>query len=274
MRLTRCFVPTPLSPGSVVALPDAAAAHIGRVLRLRPGAALTLFDGRGGEYDARLLDTGRGATHAQVGEHRAAEREAPVHVTLLQCLTRAERMDWIVQKATELGVAAIVPVASRHCVVQLDATARQRRLAHWHSVVIGACEQCGRNRLPALRPVCTLPAACAQGGGDDTQAGGASLRLLLWPEAGVSLPALLRAALTLPALPAQADSEPAAPAGPLEGRRIALLVGPEGGLAADELVAAQGEGFQPCRLGPRILRAETAPLAALAAIQAVAGDFL
>jgi 16S rRNA (uracil1498-N3)-methyltransferase len=252
VRLTRCFIATPLESGAIVTLPPAAAAHVTRVLRLGSGAALTLFDGRGGEYDALLLEVGRHRVQARVGQQRAVERETPVRLALLQCLARAERMDWVVQKATELGVASIVPVSSRRSVVQLDAAARPRRLEHWQAVAISACEQCGRNRPPRLQALQELEAAC-------NAADPASLRLLLDPDAALSLPAALTAAASA-----------AAPA----ALSVTLLVGPEGGFAEPELQAALRCGFCPCRLGPRILRAETAPIAALAAIQALAGDFL
>lgn len=248
MRLTRCFVSEPLRAQSVVTLPEAAAIHIRRVLRLRAGAQLTLFDGHGGEYAATL--TGGEPLRAQVGAHCQIEREAPLPVTLLQGLARGERMDWIVQKATELGATAIAPVTSRYSVVQLEAAAAARRVAHWRSVAIGACEQCGRNRVPRIHPLRELPAACTENG--------AALRLLLAPDAASSLPEQLEAAL--------------APggAGPPS---IALLVGPEGGLADEEIELARRAGFIACTLGPRTLRTETAPLAALAAIQTLAGDF-
>jgi 16S rRNA (uracil1498-N3)-methyltransferase len=249
MRLTRCFVSEPLSAHSVVTLPEAAGVHIRRVLRLRPGAGLTLFDGRGGEYSA-VLQSGGEMLQATVGEHRAIEREAPLPVTLLQALARGERMDWIVQKTTELGATAIAPVTSRYSVVQLEAAAAARRLSHWRSVAIGACEQCGRNRLPVIEPLSDLPSACARSA--------ATLRVLLVPEAAVSLPELI-------------DQASAASAG--DAFSVALLVGPEGGLAEDESELATRQGFRPCSLGPRTLRTETAPLAALAAIQTLAGDF-
>lgn len=264
MRLTRCFVPETLSAGSIVTLPEDTAAHLTRVLRLRAGALLTVFDGRGGEYHARLLEPGpgtsareitggrtsRAAVQVEIGEYRAVDRESPFPVTLLQCLARGERMDWIVQKATELGVATIAPLTSRYSVVQLDAAAAARRLAHWRGVALGACEQCGRNRLPEILEPRDLETACAA----IAAAASPPLRLLLLPEAAVSLPQALQSA--------------EAP----DAAAIALLVGPEGGLAEPELAAALAHGFVPCRLGPRILRAETAPLAALAAIGAVMGD--
>ena len=260
MRLTRCFVPEALSAGSIVTLPEETAAHLTRVLRLRAGAQLTVFDGRGGEYEARLLEGtlartgGRVPVQIEVGEYRPADREARLPVTLLQCLARGERMDWIVQKATELGVATIVPVWSQYSVVQLEPAAAGRRLAHWRGVALGACEQCGRNRVPEILEPRDVQAACAA----SAAAKSPPLRLLLSPEARVSLPQALQSA-ELPKLP--------------HATAIVLLVGPEGGLAESELAAAQAHGFVPCRLGPRILRAETAPLAALAAIGAVVGDF-
>jgi 16S rRNA (uracil1498-N3)-methyltransferase len=249
MRLTRCFIDEPLRAQSVITLPEAAAVHIRRVLRLRAGAELTLFDGRGGEYAATLLAGGE-PLRAQIGTHHPVEREAPLPVTLLQGLARGERMDWIVQKATELGVAAIAPVTGRYSVVQLEDSAAARRLAHWRSVAVGACEQCGRNRVPLIQPLRELPRACAEVD--------ATLRLLLAPEADTPL------AQRLEQLHAQRGGTPYS---------IALLVGPEGGLADEEIELARRAGFSPCTLGPRTLRTETAPLAALAAIQTLAGDF-
>jgi 16S rRNA (uracil1498-N3)-methyltransferase len=254
MRLTRCHVPEALRPESDTLLPPATAAHVSRVLRLRAGAPLTLFDGSGGEYEATLVAIERGgAVRVHVGAHHAIEREAPVAITLLQCVVRAERMDWIVQKATELGVTGIVPVTSRHAVVRLEPAAAVRRQQHWLAVAIGACEQCGRNRVPRLETVQSLEQACrnaAAGAG-----GKPSTRLLLDPAASRSLSSAVRA-------------PPLAP-----GASVTLLVGPEGGLSDDELAVAQQHGFVACGIGPRILRAETAPLAALACLQTLLGDF-
>ena len=244
MRLTRCYVPAPLHTGDTRLLPGDVSTHVARVLRARAGQMLTLFDGRGGEYDARIVEIDRRGVHVQIDMHRAIERESPLAVTLLQALARGERMDFIVQKATELGVAAIVALAGERSVVRLDAQGLARRCEHWRAVAISACEQCGRNRVPSIQAVADLASACAQ-------SGATRLRLLLAPEADQSLTAVAR----------QASS-------------ISLAVGPEGGFSDEELALAQHHGFQFCRLGPRVLRAETAPLAALAAIQAVAGDFL
>jgi 16S rRNA (uracil1498-N3)-methyltransferase len=249
MRLTRCYVEVPLATGATLTLPAAPGAHIARVLRLRAGALLTLFDGHGGEFEAEIRNVGREGVSVQVGAHAALEREAPVEVTLLQCLARGERMDWIVQKATELGVAQIVPVHSEHSVVRLERATAERRRLHWQAVAIGACEQSGRNRLPSILPVqdfaqaCDLPPALAY-------------RLLLAPDATCSF----AAAVSLSGIAAGRSA-------------MALLVGPEGGLTAPEVERAQRSGWSACRLGPRVLRTETAPLAALAALQALVGDF-
>ncbi len=243
MRLTRCYVPPPLQPGDTRLLPQQVSTHVARVLRSRAGDALTLFDGRGGEYAACIVAIERRGVRVRIDAHRAIERESPLSVTLLPGLARAERMDFIVQKATELGVTAIVAWPGERSVVRLDAPGLARRCEHWHAVAISACEQCGRNRVPSVRVAPDLAGACAQ-------ADARSLRLLLAPEAE----------RTLISCAQQASG-------------VALLVGPEGGFGEQELSLAAQRGFQPCRLGPRVLRAETAPLAALAALQAVAGDF-
>jgi 16S rRNA (uracil1498-N3)-methyltransferase len=242
MRLTRCYVPASLHAGDTLSLPESASAHIGRVLRARAGDALTIFNGHGGEYDAQILTIERRSVRVRIGAYRAIERESPLKVTLLQALARGERMDFIVQKATELGVAAIVTLPGARSVVRLDEEGHQKRREHLHSVAISACEQCGRNRLPTIELAGDLAAAIARSPQGDR-------RLLLAPDA----------AQTLVALIGQASG-------------VTLLVGPEGGFADDELALSQQHGFKPCRLGPRVLRAETAPLAALAAIQALAGD--
>ena len=245
MRTTRIHVALELGSEPELLLPPAASAHLLRVLRLRPGAALTLFNGRGGEYAAELLATEKSQARVRVGAFSAVERESPLAVLLLQGIARGERMDLIVQKATELGVSAIVPLSCEFSVVRLAAHALARRRERWQAVAIGACEQCGRNRPPVVHDIVELDAACA-----GVAAGEASLRLMLVPEASDSLSALARVA----------------------PRHATLLVGPEGGLSGREQLLAQRAGFRACRLGPRTLRTETAPLAALAALQALAGD--
>jgi 16S rRNA (uracil1498-N3)-methyltransferase len=241
MRTTRIYLDLELAAGAEVLLPAAQSNHLLRVLRLRTGAPLTLFNGRGGEYAAELTDGGKAGARVAIRAHSAAERESPLHLTLLQGVARGERMDAIVQKATELGVQRIVPMSCEFSVVRLDAASRQRRAEHWRAVAIAACEQCGRNRLPEVEPISDFAEACA--------GSSAGVRIMLLPQAPESLTAV-SAGL----------------------RSAVLLVGPEGGLSGREQLQAQRSGFRPCRLGPRILRTETAPLAALAALQALAGD--
>ncbi|MEO8019551.1 MAG: 16S rRNA (uracil(1498)-N(3))-methyltransferase [Pseudomonadota bacterium] len=244
MRLTRIHVPGPLTAGSDIVLPEQAGEHLARVLRLPPGAPFTLFNGAGGEFSAALKESPGKRICAHVLVHTPVERESPLQITLLQGVARGERMDLIVQKATELGVTRIIPVLAERSVVKLDAKQRARKREHWQAIAISACEQCGRNRVPEVAeptPLGDSLAALDEGG----------LRCLLaadGPESLVS--AASRAAM----------------------RPIALLIGPEGGLAENERAFAQANRFVACRLGPRIMRTETAGLAALAALQAVSGD--
>ena len=252
MSLPRVYVDLALASGNEVELPEAAANHVVRVLRLRTGEALTLFNGRGGEYAATLADAGaaRGArARVRVGSHAAVERESPLRLTLLQGIARGERMDHIVQKATELGVTRIVPLASERSVVRLDASTAARRLEHWRAIAIAACEQCGRNRPPVIDAVAGLERIADSVPALVLDAAEAGARLLLEPSAATALTAVV------PGLTA-----------------ATLLVGPEGGLSERVRALARRAGFTPCRLGPRILRTETAPLVALTALQLLAGD--
>jgi 16S rRNA (uracil1498-N3)-methyltransferase len=249
MREIRVHLPGPLAAGPDLPLPAQAAAHVSKVLRLRAGEALTVFDGRGGEWDAVIAQaSGKGVT-VRLGAHHAIERESPLRVTLLQALARGEKMDWVLQKATELGVTRIVPVATERSVVQLDGERAGRRLEHWQGIVAAACEQCGRNRLPEVLAPQSLAAACALAATSP-----ASVRLVLAPGATASL----------------AATASAAEAGASE---VALLIGPEGGLGEAELRIAAQAGFVAVALGPRVLRTETASIAALGVLQLVAGDF-
>ena len=242
MRTSRIFVDAALAEGRELSLPAAAANHLLRVLRLRAGAPLVLFNGLGGEHDATLLRAERTAALVTVGAHRAAERESPLRLTLMQGVSRGERMDTIVQKATELGVSRIQPLLTEFGVVRLDAEAAARRRAHWRAVAIGACEQCGRCRVPEVADVQEYAASLS------APSAGGGLRVLLAPEAEHSLAATAR------------------------GDALTLLIGPEGGLSGRERLLAERAGFVACRLGPRVLRTETAPLAALAVLQALLGD--
>jgi 16S rRNA (uracil1498-N3)-methyltransferase len=242
MRLTRCFIPQPLRCGEERLLPDAASTHFGRVLRARVGDGLTLFDGLGGEYGAQILSIERHGVRVRVDSHRPLERESPLKITLLQALARGERMDFIVQKATELGVTSIIALHSQRSVVRLDAAGLARRCEHWRAIAISACEQCGRNRLPLIEAVPDLASACSRVPQTDR-------RLMLRPDAERTLLDAVR-----------------------QASGISMIIGPEGGFSLEESTLTQQLGFEGCRLGPRVLRAETAPLAALSAIQAVAGD--
>jgi 16S rRNA (uracil1498-N3)-methyltransferase len=244
MRNPRVYIEQALAVETERVLPEAASNHLLRVLRMRPGAPLTLFNGRGGEYQAELLGSSARGAQVRIREHRAIERESPLQLTLMQGISRGERMDQIMQKATELGVTRIVPVSTEFCVVQLDEKQALRRREHWQAVVISACEQCGRNRVPEVAPVVDFAIACSS-------VDAAHAKLLLSPEASMSLAA---AAAALSA--------------------ATLLIGPEGGLSEREELLASQRGFTACSLGPRVLRTETAPLAALAVLQALAGDLL
>jgi 16S rRNA (uracil1498-N3)-methyltransferase len=247
MRLTRVFVDAPLAPGALLALPDGPAQHLARVLRAKAGDALVVFNGQGGEFTAEIESLQRNGVTVRVGVHATVERESPLETTLLQGIARGEKMDQILQKATELGVTRMVPVLTARSNVRLDADAAARKQRHWQGVVVAACEQCGRNRVPTVLAPVNLAAALTQVA--------SSQRLLLAPDAGARpLRALLKQA------PAQAPQS------------IALLVGPEGGLDPVEIALAAQAGFAACRLGPRVLRTESAALAALAALQALAGD--
>ena len=246
MNGPRFYCPAPLAERQRVELPENAARHACKVLRLREGDGLVLFDGAGGEYASRIASVERNRVTADLLEWRAVECEAPLAITLVQALQAGEKMDMTVQKAVELGVSRIVPVVSQRGVVRLEGERALRRLEHWRGVAVSACEQCGRNRLPEVMPLVGLKNWLEQSAATDV------LRLMLVPGVTRTL------AHFLP---------------PSAGGRIELLVGAEGGLAPEELQLAGAAGFVPIRLGPRILRTETAGLAAIAAIQCLWGDF-
>ncbi|WP_405231623.1 16S rRNA (uracil(1498)-N(3))-methyltransferase [Lentisalinibacter salinarum] len=241
MRTVRLHYPEPLTSGDEVTVGEDDARYLTRVLRLPVGAPLVLFDGRGGEYDATMVTAGRRVVTVAVGEHRAVERESPLAVTVAQGISRGERMDHVVQKTTELGAAAIVPLLCERGVVRLDDKRAAARLEHWQRVAVSACRQCGRNRLPQIAPITALE--------DWLAAPPTGLRLVLTPDAADGLTALAR---------------PTTP--------VTLLVGPEGGLTDRETQAAEAAGFRPVGLGPRILRTETAAVAGIAALQTLWGD--
>jgi len=236
----RFFAPLRLSPGAQIELPERVARHCA-VLRLRRGDAVILFNGEGGEFAAELTRVSRGDTHACVISKQTPERESPLAITLAQCVSSGDRMDMTLQKSTELGVSRILPIVSERSVAKLSSDRADRRVAHWRNVVIAACEQCGRNRIPEVTAITDLAAFLSAAASD-------GLRLLLAPDTDRDLKQL----------------EPP--------REVTLLVGPEGGLALEERQRAESSGFVPIRFGPRILRTETAPLATIAAMQVLWGD--
>lgn len=235
----RFFVESGLRVGAVIELPDAVAHHAQHALRLRDGAAIVLFDGRGGEYAARLAAGRRAA--AEVLAFDPVERESPLAVTLIQSFVPNEKLHWIVEKSTELGVARIVLAPTERSVARFDAHRLARKRAHWREVAIAACCQCGRNRLPQILDASTFAGAL-------DLARDCAVRLLLAPGAGETLVRYVRA------------------------RSVAVAIGPEGGFNEQEIAAAQRAGFVVATLGPRVLRTETAGPAALAALQTIAGD--
>jgi 16S rRNA (uracil1498-N3)-methyltransferase len=240
MRIPRIHCAQPLHAGQCAQLDSEAANHVTRVLRLREGAPLILFDGNGGEFEARIATLGRREVTVELGAHYARDSESPLEITLVQAVSRGERMDYTIQKAVELGVSRIAPVLSARSVVSLDEERRGRRMEHWRKIIVGACEQCGRNRLPELLDVRPLDAWLDQ------------------PPEGLALVLDHRAKHRLGELGlAQA---------------VTLLIGPEGGLAVEEVAAAEAAGYGGLRLGPRVLRTETAAVAALSVLQARWGD--
>ena len=238
--MPRFHCPVPLTPGEEIALPPGAARHV-QVLRMQPGDAITLFhgsiDGPGGEFEATVTRMGRSEVLARIGTHHAVEREAARAVHLLAGITANERMDWLVEKATELGVASITPLLAERSVLKLKGERADKKREHWQAVAVAACEQCGRNRVPTLHPAQTL-ADWLQAPPQDGQ------RLLLSLRPG---------------------TQPLHAAAPGH-TGLVFLSGPEGGLSGTEEDLALAHGFAPVTLGPRVLRAETAPLAALAAL--------
>ncbi len=241
--IPRFHCPFPLAPGAQVELPEQAAHHAMKVLRMQAGDSVILFDGQGGEWLAEILGAGRTA-RVVLREFNDRDSESPLDITLVQALPSGDKMDWVVEKCVELGVTTIQPVAAKRSVIRLSAERMARRVAHWNGIASAACEQCGRNRVPIVAPVLDLPQYLAKAMAQNAR------RLLLAPEGSTALQALGK---------------------PLEP--VIVMVGPEGGWEEGEMQAAHAARFTAVRLGPRVLRTETAGAAVLAAMQAVWGDF-
>ena len=241
MRIPRLYVEQKLAIGVPVELDPHSARYLRSVLRLSEGDPVVVFDGRGGEYRALLESSGKSSARIIAKEFDPIERESPLHIHLAIGISRGERMDLVVQKSTELGVAEITPLFTQRCEVKLNQARAIKKNQHWRQIAISACQQSQRNRLPDVRPVATI--------GEWLWSSQQGLKLLLdhHGERGVARRA------------------------PIDNR-VVLLVGPEGGFEASEVAAAESAGFIPLGLGPRILRTETTPIAALGILQALWGD--
>ena len=269
----RFHVDAALPLGALIDLPPGAARHV-QVLRLQPGAALLLFNGRGGAARATVERIGRSAVTVRIDGHEAVERELPIDVTLAVGMPTNDRMDALVEKACELGAAAIVPLLAERSVLRLAGERAERRVAHWCAVAVAACEQCGRNRVPVVAPVQSLGDWLRE----PAPAGGVDARWLLsladdamLPDLGSAGPPVGEAALTPDVIavppgatgPGEAAGVSDALGSPAPRRRVWVLSGPEGGLSSGEEALARAAGFVPVTLGGRVLRADTAPLALL-----------
>ncbi|WP_318368248.1 16S rRNA (uracil(1498)-N(3))-methyltransferase [Enterobacter sp.] len=241
MRKPRIYHPEFLTAGQDVALSDDAANHVGRVLRMTAGQAVQLFDGSNQIFDAEILRADKKSVVVNVRTAETDDRESPLHIHLGQVMSRGEKMEFTIQKSIELGVSLITPLFSERCGVKLDAERLNKKIQQWQKIAIAACEQCGRNRIPEIRPAMDLEDWCAEA--DD------GLKLNLHPRASASINTL-----------------------PLPVERVRLLIGPEGGLTADEIAMTARYQFTDILLGPRVLRTETTALTAITALQVRFGD--
>ena len=241
MRNPRIFTPQPLSLNTVVQLADDAANHVGRVLRMKPGEPLTLFNGEGGSYQGAIETVSKKNVSVTLSEHQPDDNESPLRIELGQALSRGERMDWAIQKATEAGVTEITPLFTERCEVKLNSERQEKRLQHWRKVAVSACEQCARNRVPVINPPRQLNDWLAE---RQTE-----LNFVLHHRTERKL------------------------SGYDTPQSVSLLIGPEGGLSADEIAQAEHKQFNALALGPRVLRTETAPVAAISLMQYLWGDW-
>lgn len=241
MRIPRIHHPELIQIGSEIALAEDAANHVGRVLRMGQGQAIQLFDGSNQVFDAQITRADKKSVIVKIAHGEVDDHESPLHIHLGQVMSRGEKMEFTIQKSIELGVSLITPLFSERCGVKLDAERLNKKLGQWQKIAIAACEQCGRNRIPQIRPAMDLAAWCAE-----EESG---LKLNLHPRASQSINTL-----------------------PLPVERVRLLIGPEGGLTADEIAMTAGYQFTDILLGPRVLRTETTALTAITALQVRFGD--
>ncbi|MDE1232737.1 16S rRNA (uracil(1498)-N(3))-methyltransferase [Vibrio aestuarianus] len=241
MRIPRIYHPTPISQLGTIALSDDAAGHIGRVLRMQVGQEVLLFDGSGAEFPATISEVTKKGVLVEVAERVESSCESPLNLHLGQVISRGDKMEFTIQKSVELGVNTITPLISERCGVKLDAKRFEKKLEQWQKIAISACEQCGRNTVPVIRPIMQLEAWCTEQSD--------ALKLNLHPRAKYSIN-------TLP--------EPVT--------KVRLLIGPEGGLSAQEIRMTEEYQFEETLLGPRVLRTETAALTAITALQVRFGD--
>ncbi|WP_312748693.1 16S rRNA (uracil(1498)-N(3))-methyltransferase [Atlantibacter hermannii] len=241
MRIPRIYHPEPLNANQLVALTDDAANHVGRVLRMGPDQLVQLFDGSNQVFEARITHADKKSVQVQVLSATEDDKESPLHLHLGQVMSRGEKMEFTIQKSIELGVNVITPLFSERCGVKLDAERLNKKIQQWQKIAIAACEQCGRNRVPEIRPAMDLADWCAE------------------PEAGLKLNLHPRASQSINTLP-------------LPVERVRLLIGPEGGLSREEIAMTAQHQFTDILLGPRVLRTETTALTAITALQVRFGD--
>ncbi|AEH34239.1 16S rRNA (uracil(1498)-N(3))-methyltransferase [Vibrio anguillarum] len=241
MRIPRIYHPTPLQPSSIIALNDDAAGHIGRVLRMQAGQEVLLFDGSGAEFPAEITEVSKKNVLVNVLKRVESSCESPLNLHLGQVISRGDKMEFTIQKSVELGVNTITPLISERCGVKLDAKRFEKKLEQWQKIAISACEQCGRNIVPLIRPIMQLEEWCAEPSD--------ALKLNLHPRAKYSINTL-----------------------PQPINKVRLLIGPEGGLSESEISMTEQYHFEETLLGPRVLRTETAALTAITALQVRFGD--
>lgn len=245
----RFYHPAEITAGQLIALSDANQHHAAQVLRLKKGDTVTLFNGQGGEFSAHIDQVRKSSITVLVDAYHDIDRESPLSIELAQAVCVNEKMDWIIQKAVELGVTHIQPVSTARSIVHLSGERASKRQQHWQKIAVSACEQCGRNYVPPVSPLMTLPEWLSRKKADKSSS---DLSLMLSTAATQSLHGIAK---------------------PSADANLALVIGPEGGFTPEEEAAVLHTGFIPVRLGKRILRTESAALAAIAAIQTLWGDF-